>query len=212
MEIVTDLDWQEWYPPGVEPNWEVALLFPPRGGWSVNEYLELTERSNQLIEYTSGTIEVLAMPTVLHQRIVIYLINLLQAAADRGEGGIALMAPLPTTISEEKIRQPDVVFKFKRNLRPEDEYFEGADLVMEVVSPDRKSRQRDYDKKVADYAEGRIPEYWIVDPQEKKITVLTLVDNAYQQHGVFGESETATSKLLPEFSVKVAEVFQAAKA
>lgn len=168
MATVTDLDRQEWYPPGVEPNWEVALLFPPRGGWSVREYYELTERSNQLIEYTAGTIEVLAKPTVLHQRIVIYLINLLQAAADRGEGGIALTAPLPTTINDDKIRQPDVVFKLNKNVRPEDDYFESADLVMEVVSPDRKSHQRDYVTKVADYAEGGIPEYWIVDPQEKK--------------------------------------------
>ena len=122
------------------------------------------------------------------------------------------MAPLPTIISSKKIREPDVVFKFKKNLLPEEVYFEGADLIMEVVSPDKKSRQRDYEKKVVDYAEGGIPEYWIVDPQEKKITVLTLEGTAYATHGVFGEGAVATSKLLSGFSVNVTDVFQAAKA
>jgi Uma2 family endonuclease len=213
MATVTDFDWQDFYPPGVEPTWEVALFYPPQGGWSVDEYLELTERTNQLVEYTAGRIEVLAMPTILHQRIVLFLINALQAAADRGEGGIALPAPLPTTLSPEKIREPNIVFKLRKNLpSPDDNYFQGADLVMEVVSSDKKSRQRDYESKKIDYAEGKILEYWIVDPQVKQITVLTLESTAYAQHGVFGEGETATSKLLVGFSVNVTDVFQAAKA
>jgi Uma2 family endonuclease len=213
MATVTNLNWQEFYPPGIEPAWEVALLFPPQGDWSVNEYLELTERTNQLVEYTAGRIEVLTMPTYQHQLIVLFLINALQAAAGNGKKGVALMAPLPTTLSSDKIREPDIVFKLRKNLPSPDElYFQGADLVMEVVSPDKKSRQRDYEWKKADYAEASIPEYWIVDPQEKKITVLTLDGKVYQQHGVFGEGETATSKLLEGFAVKVADVFQAAKA
>ncbi len=212
MATVTNLDWQEFYPPGIEPAWEVALLFPPQGGWSVNEYLELTERTNQLVEFTSGSIEVLTMPTYEHQRIVLFLINALQAAADVGVGGIALMAPLPMTLLPDKIREPDVVFKLRQNLPGADEhYFQGADLVMEVVSPDKKSRLRDYELKKADYAQGGVPEYWIVDPQEQQITVLTLQGDAYAQHGIFRIGEIATSKLLEGFTVDVTAVFAAAK-
>jgi Uma2 family endonuclease len=213
MATVIDFDWQDLYPPGIEPAWEIAVLFPPQGGWSVSEYLELTERTNQLVEYTAGKIEVLSMPTYLHQRIVLFLITALQKAADSGPGGMALMAPLPTTLTPDKIREPDIVFKLRENFPGPDElYFQGADLIMEVVSPDNKSRQRDYESKKVDYAEGGIPEYWIVDPQEKKITVLTLEGTAYVTHGVFGEGESATSKLLAGFTVNVTDVFQAAKA
>ncbi|QEG37530.1 Uma2 family endonuclease [Bythopirellula goksoeyrii] len=193
-----------------EPAWELALLYPPQGQWSISEYLEITERTNQLVEFTSGKIEVLEMPTIEHQKIVGFLFMVLQAAA---EGGLVLMAPLPTTITQGKIREPDIIFKLRKNLpRPEEQYFNGADLIIEVVSPDKKSHERDYCIKRADYAEGGIPEYWIVDPQEKQITVLTLKEKTYIEHGVFREGQTANSKLLEGFNVDVAAVFAAAKA
>jgi Uma2 family endonuclease len=47
-------------------------------------------------------------------------------------------------------------------------------LVVEVVSPGRIGRERDYISKRAQYAARGIPEYWIVDPQEQMIAVLQL--------------------------------------
>ena len=46
----------------------------------------------------------------------------------------------------------------------------GADLALEVVSADKP--ERDLVEKRGDYAEGRVPEYWIVNPQTETITVL----------------------------------------
>lgn len=79
-----------------------------------------------------------------------------------------------------------------------------------VVSKDPESRKRNLIQKPIDYAEGSIAEYWIVDPQEKKITVLTLQDNSFAEHGVFGEGDQASSKLLDGFCVNVSDVFKAA--
>ncbi len=61
-----------------------------------------------------------------------------------------------------------------------------------------------------DYAQAGIPEYWIVDPLIEQITVLTLADNVYVEHGVFGRGSTATSALFPEFEVGVDGVLDAA--
>jgi len=83
---------------------------------------------------------------------------------------------------------------------------------MEVVSPDKKSHQRDYKTKVHDYAEAKISEYWIVDLQQQQITVLTLVGEKYETHGVFADGQAATSILLPDFAIEVSTVFAAAKA
>lgn len=46
-------------------------------------------------------------------------------------------------------------------------------------------------------------EFWIVEPQEQKITVLTLRDgeDTYPQHGVFSPGQSAASKLLDGFAV-----------
>jgi Uma2 family endonuclease len=195
-----------------EPVWDLALLHPAQGKWSHEDYLRLTDDTNWLIEYTAGHIEVLPMPTIEHQLILKFLFRALDEFVERQKLGVVLFAPTRVYIDPDNYREPDVVFSTKERLtKSGNRYFQGADLVMEVVSDDPESHERDFEKKVSDYAEGGISEYWIVDPQEKKITVLTLVDKAYQQHGVFGEGEVATSKLLAGFSVVVTDVFAAAK-
>jgi len=66
------------YSPDAEPAGEIALLFPYQGDWSIDDYLDLTEQSNQIIEYTAGRIEVLETPTIQHQRILIFLLTALR--------------------------------------------------------------------------------------------------------------------------------------
>ncbi len=83
----------------------------------------------------------------------------------------------------------------------------GADLVAEVVSPDNPGR--DLVEKRIDYAEAGIPEYWIADPRDETITVLSLWEDAYVEHGVFVRGDTATSPLLEGFAVDVTAVFDA---
>ena len=79
---------------------------------------------------------------------------------------------------------------------------------MEVVGPD--DPQRDTQVKRGDYAEARIPEYWIVNPLDETITVLTLAGTEYAEHGVFRRGERAESALLRGFATGVADVFDAA--
>ena len=83
----------------------------------------------------------------------------------------------------------------------------GADLVAEIVSPD--GPERDLVEKRADYAEAGIPEFWIVDPRHDTITVLTLRDGNYVEHGVFLRGQSATSPLLGGVAVDVAATFDA---
>ena len=54
------------------------------------------------------------------------------------------------------------------------------DLVVEVVSPGNLQRDRDYIAKRNQYLDREIPLYWIIDPQVKEITVLTLTSAGYQ--------------------------------
>ena len=107
-----------------------------------------------------------------------------------------------------KFREPDILMLLDASdPRYQDAYWLGADLVVEVVSPDRP--ERDTEEKVLDYAEAGIPEYWIVNPLDATITVLVLDGPAYRRHGHFQRGERATSHLLPSFSVSVDEVFDA---
>ena len=160
---------------GAEPAWEVAFLFPAQGAWSEEEYLSLD--TNHLVEFSHGQIEVLPMPTDKHQSIVCFLSALLAGLA-RKTGGKMLFAPMRLHLWPEKIREPDLLFLANTNdPRRQNAYWTGADLVIEVVSPD--DPQRDLVTKRSEYAQAGIPEYWIVDPQTATITVLRLVGAAY---------------------------------
>ena len=178
-----------------------------QGLWTEEQYLALTDQTNKLIEFTDGTLEVLPMPTRRHQRILILLFDLFRAVVNQN-GGEVLVAPLRLRVRDGKFREPDLLmFLDATDPRSQDAYFLGADLVVEVVSPDRP--ERDTEEKALDYAEAGIPEYWIVNPLDETITVLVLDGRAYRRHGLFRRGERATSHLLPSVSVSVDEVFDA---
>lgn len=185
-----------------EPTWEIAHLFPGQGHWSEEEYLALD--TNRLIEFSDGTPEVLRPPTTSHQFILIHLYRELARFVDDRMLGTTLFAPLPIRLWEGKYREPDVLFLRSEHAdRMHEEFWDGADLVMEVVSDG--DRRRDLEIKRREYARAGVAEYWIVDPLLGRITVLTLREGRYDVHGEFGRGARATSALLDGFAVDVAE-------
>ena len=187
-----------------EPPWDVALLYPLQGSWTEDDYLELG--TNHLVEFSDGCIEVLPMPTKLHQRLVRALFLLLQQFVSDRASGEVFFAPLPVRLWPGKFREPDIVYV--RPQRPEYRgQPDGADLVIEVVSEGDANRRRDIKIKPEEYARAKIPEYWIVDPQQNLITVLVLEGDDYRQHGVFGIDDRATSVVLRGFVVSVRGIF-----
>ena len=180
-------------------------LAPLQGLWTEAQYLKLTDQTNQLIEFTDGVIEVLPMPTRKHQAIsLLLLLALLNFVRPRN--GAVFYSPLRLQILPGRYREPDLLLLLnKDDPRNQDAYWLGADLVVEIVSPD--DPERDTVVKRADYAEAGIPEYWIVNPLDETITVLTLADREYAERGIFQRGMLATSLLLDGFSVTVDEVF-----
>ena len=131
-----------------------------QGQWSELEYLTL--RGNQLVEFVDGKVEVLRMPGQRHQRAVALLFQLLAAFVAAGRRGEVLMAPLPVRLWPGKYREPDLVFMVAAHRqRQHEQYWDGADLVIEVVSPD--DPERDWVVKRQEYARAGIPEIglWI---------------------------------------------------
>jgi Uma2 family endonuclease len=185
---------------------EIDLL-PLQGLWTEEQYLRLTDQTNRFIEFTEGAVEVLPMPTRKHQAISRFLV-LAFLAFVQPLGGTVFYAPLRVRVAPGRFREPDLVLLLEVNdPRNQNAFWLGADLVVEIVSPDNV--ERDTVIKRADYAEAGIPEYWIVNPEEETITVLKLEGGAYMVHGVFGRGETASSGLLTGFTMGVDAVFDA---
>jgi Uma2 family endonuclease len=181
-------------------------LLPLQGLWTEEQYLALTNQTNHLIEFTDGEIEVLPMPTSSHQVMLLLLYDLFRVVIQR-TGGRILVAPLRLQVRPGKYREPDILMLLDAaDPRYQDAFWLGADLVVEIVSPDRP--ERDIQEKPRDYAEAGIPEYWIVNPLDATITVLALAGSSYRTHGVFQLGERATSQLIQDFGVLVDQVFE----
>lgn len=185
---------------------EVTELLAKQGPLSQREYLAY--EGNCPVEFSDGWLEVLPVPTTSHQLLIRYLLRLVNSFTTAHDVGLVLFLGVRVRLWPRKFREPDVVFMMKEHFdRIGERYWKGADLVMEVVSGGKRHRDRDLVTKRDEYARAGIAEYWIVDPQEERITVLRLSGKQYVVHGVFGEGDVATSHLLPGFTVDVREAF-----
>jgi Uma2 family endonuclease len=76
-------------------------------------------------------------------------------------------------------REPDLLFVAQTNLeRLKETYLDGpADLVVEIVSPEGVGRDRGV--KFYEYAQGGVPEYWLIDPQTEWAEFYRLEEGHY---------------------------------
>lgn len=190
-----------------EPTWELAELYPKQGDWTEDAYLALD--TNRLIELSQGCLVFLPMPTIFHQLIVEFLYASLKAFVVERNVGRVFFAPLRVRMWPGEIREPDVVFLRPDRIVNVHRPPRGADLVMEVVSPGDQNSERDWETKRQVYAEARLPEYWIVDPQRRVISVQKLVGDTYEEHGEYRPGQIAESVTLDGFQIAVSDVFAA---
>jgi Uma2 family endonuclease len=191
-----------------QPVWAVAARFPDQGEWTEARYLALPEGFPRL-ELSGGFLEVLPMPTHRHQAVLTALLLVLIEHARRVSGW-ALPAGIRLRLGDGRFREPDVAFLSRANAdKKRDEYWTGADLVVEVVSGGADDQARDYVVKRREYAEAGIAEYWIADPISESFTVLVLDGAEYREHGVFRRGDRAASATLAGVTIDVSAVLDA---
>jgi Uma2 family endonuclease len=156
-------------------------------------------------ELARGVLEVSEVPGELHALIVWVILRAI-AEYDRDHSGVIHRAGggseyrfrLPTMQSG---RHPDVAVTLRnmprdwRGLRP-------AAMAFEVVSEGAAARERDYVTKRAEYLVYGLREYWIVDPQEGTVTVLSRDGDAWREQ-IYRDDQLAPSLVLPGFALRV---------
>ena len=190
-----------------EPAWEAAYMLPVQGSWSEEDFLKF--HTNRMAELVDGRLEILPIPTWLHQLILEFLFDRIRDHLRESKvGGKVLMAPIPTRLFARTIREPDLLYVCPENF-PEDVrgYPEKIDLAIEIVSSGADARQRDYVDKRTDYAEAGIPEYWIVDPETTLVTVFTLNRTEYKIAQECHPGDVARSVLLSGLKISVDQIW-----
>lgn len=150
------------------------------GEWvTYEEFLELTEASEQRFELIDGVIYNLASPSYKHQNAVGELFGTFYNWF-KGKKCVPLTSPFDVTFFKEEnnicVVQPDVVVICDMdNLDEKDKYKGIPTLVVEVLSP--STRSKDMLNKLDLYKQCGVNEYWLVDPINEHILIYVLEDN-----------------------------------
>jgi Uma2 family endonuclease len=175
----------------------------------------LTDHAKRRIEYTEGRLEFLPTPTEVHETIKTITQFLFLASyqfVDQRKLGEVYSNGIRFRVRSRKLRLPDVIFLHRDHFHARhNRAWDGADLVMEVVSDSPADRQRDHEQKLIDYAEAKVSEYWIIDPERKTVVVHLLTGDQYSVHGEYGRGQVAVSALLAGFGVDVGSLFATAE-
>lgn len=176
--------------------------------YTYDDYAKLSDgRRYELIE--GGLVEMAPAPTPGHQGASWNLSHALASALDRAWAGRAFAAPIDVILDPENTFQPDLVFiAAARESIITKRGIEGApDLVIEILSP--SSEPLDRGKKMRLYYEHEVREYWLVDPDAKRVEVYLPGSDAFDLHATLSGDDLLTTSLLPGFAVETARIFRA---
>ncbi|MGI0494961.1 Uma2 family endonuclease [Alkalinema pantanalense CENA528] len=179
---------------------------------TLEEYLTYDDGTDTRYELVDG--ELVEMPPETRQNNAIAVKLLLELAKHVPQHLIAWNAEIEVSGRLANTRCPDLLI-----LTPEAEAALAGTtratltrdmpppaLVIEVVSSGVNNRMRDYRHKHTEYAARCIAEYWIVDPQEKQITVCQWVEGAYDDC-LFQGGDRVLSQVVPEFTLTPDQIF-----
>jgi Uma2 family endonuclease len=174
-----------------------------RYGATVADYEKAADEDSRL-ELLDGVLIMHSPASVHHEHLFWFLGSLLRGYVEAKRLGRVFGSRTPMVLDDERRFEPDLLFVSDRNLaRLGEVALSGpADLLIEILSP----ATRDYDlgEKRQAYADGHVPEYWVVDPQAR----LILVDRPAGQRVLELASGRLESPNLPGFWLEVGWLWQ----
>ncbi len=172
------------------------------------EYLTYQDGTDNNYELISGKLELVNPPTVRHFLIAKFLEQEFDHQIQNQNLNWLCFREAGIRTGWQKSRLPDLFIVDKNvamELLDSSAVFQTTPwLIVEIVSPE--SIKRDYRYKRSEYAALEVPEYWIVDPQSNKITILVLNEGLYEET-VFGEDKRIISPTFIELELTAETIF-----
>jgi len=143
-----------------------------KDSYTYADYLEWDEETRAEIIY--GSVYMMSPPLTIHQRIAGRLYAKLFSYLE-GKTCEAFIAPFGVRLfpledkSDDTVVEPDIVVVCDPSKIDERGCNGAPDLVIEIVSPSNSSKEKFLKFKL--YLEAKVPEYWVVYPEEKGIEV-----------------------------------------
>ena len=186
----------------------MALRYAGAEEWTYADYARLPADGRRY-EIHEGVLCMPPSPATLHQLVVVRLGFAMHRIVSDLSLGIVFVAPYDVVLSDVSIVQPDVVFVSAANkgIVTEENIGGAPDLVVEVLSPGTKRIDRGYKRSLYERSGG--PEYWIVDPAAREVTLYSQApgDRRYPRPRTCRDGDTIHSIVAPELAISLTEVW-----
>lgn len=160
-------------------------------------------------EWVGGEAIILMTASTKHQKLVLWLANILSLFIEKYELGLLLTAPFNMQMPHlERGREPDILFVTQDRLHivQESNLSEAADLVVEIVSPESVSRDRG--EKFVEYEAAGVREYWLIDPDRQQAEFYRLSEAGRYQLVFPTADDIFNSAVLANFWLKTDWLWQ----
>jgi Uma2 family endonuclease len=159
-------------------------------------------------EWVNGEVFEMSNPSLIHQDISDFLTAILRFFVEANQLGRVISAPFQLKFDFRNTgRQPDIMFVSKGNSENIKKQYvdKTADLVIEIISPE--SRTRDKGDKFYEYEAAGVREFWLIDPDRKRAEFYTLGEDGFFNFEV-AEDGIFKSKVLEGLTLKVDWLWQ----
>ena len=149
-------------------------------------------------------------PGVPHQIVSDNLLVLLRNFLKLNRIGTAISTP-GLILSENSGVIPDLVYvsnESQQRVRSGDRLKSAPDLVVEILSKGAENTRRDRVVKRQLYAKHGVPEYWIIDCQNRAIEIYRLHGRSLELDTIFENGDELSTGSLPGFVCAVSEIFE----
>ena len=172
------------------------------------EYLNYDDGTDNRYEFVDGELILMNPPIGLHALILFFLHNALLAEINRLQLSWVILQMVGVRTAFNRSRIPDLCVVHREQIQQyldKSAVLESPPLLsIEIVSD--SSSIIDYRYKRSEYAVAGIPEYWIIDPGSKKVTVLQLVEGFYEEK-VYTNNDLIVSPTFSELSITVEQLW-----
>jgi Uma2 family endonuclease len=175
----------------------------PEGKISYEQFLEWLDEDTWA-EWVDGEVVLMSPISDEHQAVVNYLTTLLLFHTLETRAGRVLTEPFQMKSGPNLPgRSPDILFvSAERQHLIQRHFLNGpADLVVEVISPE--SRARDRGEKYYEYEQAGVREYWIIDPERKQVEFYVLSEKGIYKPAFVGQEGEYHSVAIEGFWLRV---------
>jgi Uma2 family endonuclease len=158
-------------------------------------------------EILDGELSVTPAPAIRHQTVLGNLYRFLANYVAANQLGKLLIAPTDLILASTTVVQPDLIFigNDRRHVVTERAIEGPPTLVIEILSP--TTHRSDRVTKAQLYAKHNVPNYWLIDPEQRTLEAYELIIDRYDLAASARDAEVFAPSLFPGLSIQLSDLW-----